>query len=48
MIRFDDEDEGAEEASDAELERRAAQIKNGEAKGKPAEQVFSELRDKYS
>lgn len=44
----EEEDEEAEQAWAAELDRRAAQIKNGEVKGKPAEQVFSELREKHS
>ncbi len=41
-------DADAEEAWDVELERRAGQIKTGQAKGEPAEKVFSELRAKYS
>lgn len=44
----EEEDEGAEAAWDAELERRAAQITLGEAKGKPADKVLSELREKHS
>lgn len=37
----------AEQAWDAELERRGAQIRSGCAKGEPAEKVFSELREKH-
>jgi putative addiction module component (TIGR02574 family) len=32
----------------AELKRRVADIKNGKVIGKPADQVFAELREKYS
>ena len=41
-------DADAEAASDAELARRAEEIRSGRAVGIPAEQVFSELRAKYS
>lgn len=41
-------DKDAELAWDAELERRAEQIRIGVAKGEPAEKVFAELRAKYS
>ena len=41
-------DEDAETAWDAELARRAEEIKSGRASGEPAEKVFSELRAKYS
>ncbi len=37
-------EEGAEEAWERELSRRVAEIKAGTAKGKPAEQLFAELR----
>ncbi len=40
------QDEDAEAAWDAELTRRVREIKSGNAVGKPAEQVFAELRDK--
>jgi putative addiction module component (TIGR02574 family) len=43
-----DEDADAEAAWQAELERRVADIKNGNVVGKPADQVFAELREKYS
>lgn len=38
------EEPGAEEAWEAELARRVARIKSGEAVGKPAEQVFADWR----
>jgi putative addiction module component (TIGR02574 family) len=38
------EDEGAEEAWEAELARRVADIRSGKAVGKPAQQLFTELR----
>lgn len=41
-------DEDAEKAWDAELARRAKEIKSGKAVGEPAEKVFSDLRAKYS
>jgi putative addiction module component (TIGR02574 family) len=41
-------DADAEEAWDVELERRARQVKTGQAKGEPAEKVFSDLRAKHS
>jgi putative addiction module component (TIGR02574 family) len=37
-------EEGAEAAWDAELARRTAEIRNGKVTGKPAEQLFAELR----
>lgn len=41
-------DAGAEAAWDLELERRAAMIRDGTAKGEPAELVFAELRRRFS
>jgi putative addiction module component (TIGR02574 family) len=37
-----------EAAWDAELTRRATEIKKGEAKGESAQIVFDKLREKYS
>lgn len=37
-----------ERAWDAELARRYEKIENGTAEGKPAEEVFKRLREKYS
>jgi len=50
LIHSLDEDEGedADAAWQAELERRVADIKSGKAIGKPGDQVFAELREKYS
>ena len=42
------EDADAEAAWDAELARRAEDIKSGKAIGIPADQVFADLRKKYS
>jgi putative addiction module component (TIGR02574 family) len=41
-------DSDAEAAWDAELARRADEIQHGIAVGKLADQVFAELREKYS
>ena len=41
------EEEGAAAAWDAEISRRVAEIRSGKANGKPAEQVFAELRERY-
>ncbi|MBV9123257.1 MAG: addiction module protein [Planctomycetes bacterium] len=45
-------DEGAdldaETAWDAELARRLAEIRSGQALGEPAERVLAELREKYT
>ena len=44
----DDADTDVEAAWDAELARRADEIQQGTAVGKPADQVFAELREKYA
>jgi putative addiction module component (TIGR02574 family) len=41
-------DPDAETAWDAELARRADEIRSGRASGEPAEKVFTELRAKHS
>ena len=41
-------EKGIEVAWDAELARRSEEILSGKAVGKPAEQVFAELRARYS
>lgn len=41
-------DPDAEAAWDAELDRRMQEIKSGKAFGEPAEEVFAQLREKYS
>ncbi len=43
-----DADADVEAAWDIELARRADEIQQGTAVGKPADQVFAELRAKYS
>jgi putative addiction module component (TIGR02574 family) len=40
-------EEGAAAAWDAEISRRVTEIRSGKANGKPAEQVFAELRERY-
>jgi putative addiction module component (TIGR02574 family) len=40
-------DSEVQTAWEQELERRAAEIESGNAIGKPAEQVFADLRRKY-
>ncbi len=49
IVSLDDAvDADAEAAWDEELERRAGEIRRGEADGESAEKVFSELRDKHA
>ncbi|MBL8867317.1 MAG: addiction module protein [Gemmataceae bacterium] len=36
-----------EDAFDAELDRRAEEIRNGTAKGRPVEDVMRELRERF-
>jgi putative addiction module component (TIGR02574 family) len=43
-----EEDADAEASWQAELDRRSAQIRSGQASGKPAPQVFQELREKHA
>ena len=43
-----EEDADADAAWEAELARRVADIKSGKVVGKPAAQVFAELRTQYS
>jgi putative addiction module component (TIGR02574 family) len=40
-------EEGAAAAWDAEISKRVAEIRSGKANGKPPEQVFAELRERY-
>jgi putative addiction module component (TIGR02574 family) len=42
-----EEDADAETAWDLELARRVAEIQSGNAEGKPAAEVFTELRERY-
>ena len=50
IISLDDitEENQLEMAWDAEIERRVKEIKSGKAKGRPAEEILSEIRAKYS
>jgi putative addiction module component (TIGR02574 family) len=48
LCSLEPEEPGAGEAWDAELSRRVAEIRSGHATGKPAEQLFAELREKRS
>ena len=50
IISLDDikEDNQLEMAWDAEIEKRVKEIKSGKAKGRPAEEILSEIRAKYS
>jgi putative addiction module component (TIGR02574 family) len=41
-------EEGYDEAWEAELNRRTQEIESGTAVGRPAKEVFDELRKKYS
>jgi len=41
-------DKEVETAWDAEIERRVKEIKSGKAQGRPAEDIFAEIRAKYS
>lgn len=41
-------DSDVENAWDVELAQRMQEINNGTASGKPSNQVFTELREKYS
>ena len=49
IVSLDDAvDKEVEIAWDAEIERRVKEIKSGEAKGRPAEDILAEIRAKYS
>ena len=41
-------DKEVENAWDVEIERRVKEIRSGTAKGRPAEDIFTEIRAKYS
>jgi len=43
----EDSDTDVEAAWDREIEKRVAEIKRGQAQGRPAEQVLAEIRAKY-
>jgi len=48
LSSLEPEEEGVAAAWDAEILRRVAEIRSGKANGKPAEQVFAELRERNS
>ena len=48
MKRCLEQDAGAEDAWESELERRIEEIKSGKAQGVPAAEVFVKLREKHS
>jgi putative addiction module component (TIGR02574 family) len=48
LSSLEPEEEGAEEAWRAEIARRVAQIRSGQAVGRPVEEVLAELRARYS
>ncbi len=47
-LHQESENAADETAFEAELDRRLREIKSGQDVGEPAEQVFAELRRKYS
>ena len=48
LCALEPEEEGVTQAWDAELSHRLAEIRSGQATGKPAAQLFAELRDSQS
>ena len=47
MQTLEPEEEGTAEAWLAEVSRRADEVRNGRAKGRPAEEVFRTMRERY-
>jgi putative addiction module component (TIGR02574 family) len=47
LTSLDTEEEGVQEAWRAEIERRVAEIRNGSATGRSADEVLTELRERY-
>ena len=47
LSSLEPQEEGAAAAWDAEIAKRVEEIRSGKVKGKPAEQVFAELRERY-
>jgi putative addiction module component (TIGR02574 family) len=47
LSSLEPEEEGVEEAWRTEIARRVAEIRAGTAKGRPAEEVLAELRERY-
>jgi putative addiction module component (TIGR02574 family) len=48
VCSLEPEEEGVAEAWNAELSRRVAEIRSGQAVGKPAAQLFAEMRQERS
>ena len=47
LTSLEPEEEGVEEAWREEIARRVAAIRNGQAVGRPVEEVLAELRERY-
>jgi putative addiction module component (TIGR02574 family) len=47
LTSLEPEEEGAEEAWRVEINRRVDETKSGKVVGRSAEQVFTELRERY-
>ena len=47
LSSLEPEEDGAREAWRTEITRRVAEIRNGSAIGRPAEEVLDELRERY-
>jgi putative addiction module component (TIGR02574 family) len=47
LSSLDPEEEGAEEAWDAEARRRVEEIRSGRAAGRPVDDFIAELRERY-
>jgi putative addiction module component (TIGR02574 family) len=45
LTSLEPEEQGAAAAWEAEVDRRVAEIRGGRAAGKPAEQVFADIRE---
>jgi putative addiction module component (TIGR02574 family) len=47
LTSLEPEEEGVEEAWRKEIDRRVAEIRSGQAIGRPIEEVLAELRERY-
>lgn len=47
LTSLEPEEEGVEQAWRAEIARRVAEIRSGRAKGRPADEVLAELRERH-
>ena len=47
LTSLEPEEEGVEEAWRVEIARRVAEIRSGQARGRPADDVLAELRERY-